>query len=170
MQRVAKHHWVRHRTCENFLFGRKIPFVPCVPSVGKSSSNEVIAETWSQLCFSCQACMLRPETRVKSRSRRGGGGGVTSSREGVANEGEPLCQFAINFTVNSHFRSGDHADVRGEVVPQSLPGPRQRHPADEDDEEQQVGEGSGEVNHLWTHVRLKKKKKTVTSLSLDQWT
>lgn len=32
-------------TCENFLFKEKILFVPCVSSVGKASSNEVIAET-----------------------------------------------------------------------------------------------------------------------------
>lgn len=77
---------------------------------------------------------------------------MSSSRDVGVNERQPLCWFATDFAVNPHIRLGDLADVRGEVVPQSLPGPRQRHPAEEDEDEQQVGEGSGEVNHLGTRT------------------
>lgn len=55
--------------------------------------------------------------------------------------------------LSSHLRVGQLAEVRGEVEPHTLSGPRERHSTDEDDEEQQVGECSCEVDHLETNTK-----------------
>lgn len=43
---------------------------------------------------------------------------------------------------------GELAEVRGEVEPEPFSSSGERHSTDEDDEEQQVGECGGEVDHL----------------------
>lgn len=70
--------------------------------------------------------------------------------------------------LSSHIWVGQPAEVRGEVVPQPLSSPGERHPTDEDDEEQQIGKRGGEVDHLETNKKLKKKKNNRLFSSLQQ--
>lgn len=49
---------------------------------------------------------------------------------------------------STHSWFGELAEVRDEVEPEPLSSPRERHSTDEDDEEQQVGECGGEIDHL----------------------
>lgn len=69
--------------------------------------------------------------------------------------------------LRSHIWVGQPAEVRGEVEPQALSSPWERHPTDEDDEEQQIGKRGGEVDHLETNNKLKKKQNRLFS-SLQQ--
>lgn len=50
--------------------------------------------------------------------------------------------------LSAHVWFGELAEVRVEVEPEPLSSPRKRHSTDEDDEEQQVGECGGEIDHL----------------------
>lgn len=52
--------------------------------------------------------------------------------------------------LSSHVWVSELSEVRGEVELQPLASPGERHSTDEDDEEQQVGECGGEVDHLKT--------------------
>lgn len=54
----------------------------------------------------------------------------------------------LQYTYSSYIRISQFAEVRSEVIPQSLPGSRERHSTDEDDEEEQVGEWGSEVHYL----------------------
>lgn len=49
---------------------------------------------------------------------------------------------------STHSWFDELAEVRDEVEPEPLSSPRERHSTDEDDEEQQVGECGGEIDHL----------------------
>lgn len=49
---------------------------------------------------------------------------------------------------SAHVCFGELAEVRDEVEPEPLSSPRERHSTEEDDEEQQVGECGGEIDHL----------------------
>lgn len=53
--------------------------------------------------------------------------------------------------LSSHIWVSQLAEVRGEVEPETLSSPRERHSTDEDDDEQQVGKCGGEVYHLETN-------------------
>lgn len=59
--------------------------------------------------------------------------------------------------LSSHIWVGQPVEVRGEVEPQALSSPGERHPTDEDDEEQQIGKRGGEVDHLETNNKFFKK-------------